>query len=66
MDVSSHGQVADWIVFWLTRKAFQNEALRNLMMSWYWAGYYTGHYEGQEHAKKFLDSTTQESQKKDR
>ena len=25
----------------------QNEALKNLMMSWYYAGYYTGLYEGQ-------------------
>ena len=24
-----------------------DEALKNLMMSWYWAGYYTGYYEGQ-------------------
>ncbi|MCJ1239244.1 hypothetical protein MMC14_007238 [Varicellaria rhodocarpa] len=29
----------------------QDEALKNLMMSWYWAGYYTGHFEGQEQAK---------------
>ena len=27
--------------------AVQNEALKNLMMSWYYAGYYTGLYEGQ-------------------
>ncbi|MCJ1244473.1 hypothetical protein MMC30_001671 [Trapelia coarctata] len=25
-----------------------DEALKNLMMSWYWAGYYTGLYEGQK------------------
>ncbi|MCJ1358652.1 MAG: hypothetical protein MMC33_008652 [Icmadophila ericetorum] len=25
----------------------QDEALKHLMMSWYWAGYYTGLYEGQ-------------------
>ncbi|KAL9109626.1 MAG: hypothetical protein Q9187_008145, partial [Circinaria calcarea] len=30
----------------------QNEALKNLMMSWYWAGYYTGHYEGQMQAQQ--------------
>ncbi|MCJ1298919.1 hypothetical protein MMC08_001710 [Hypocenomyce scalaris] len=28
----------------------QDEALKNLMMSWYYAGYYTGLYEGQQHA----------------
>ena len=28
----------------------QNEALKNLMMSWYYAGYYTGFYEGQKAA----------------
>ena len=27
-----------------------NEALKNLMMSWYYAGYYTGFYEGQHAA----------------
>jgi len=26
----------------------ENEVLRNLMMSWYYAGYYTGLYEGQQ------------------
>ena len=26
----------------------QDEALKNLMMSWYYAGYYTGFYEGQK------------------
>ncbi|MCJ1315269.1 hypothetical protein MMC15_000585 [Xylographa vitiligo] len=26
------------------------EAQKNLMMSWYWAGYYTGFYEGQKQA----------------
>ncbi|CAD6579232.1 MAG: hypothetical protein ASARMPREDX12_009100 [Alectoria sarmentosa] len=26
----------------------KNEALKNLMMSWYYAGYYTGLYEGQQ------------------
>jgi hypothetical protein len=26
----------------------QNEDLKNLMMSWYYAGYYTGFYEGKQ------------------
>ena len=26
----------------------KDEALKNLMMSWYYAGYYTGLYEGQQ------------------
>ncbi|MCJ1290486.1 hypothetical protein MMC34_002024 [Xylographa carneopallida] len=28
----------------------QDEAQKNLMMSWYWAGYYTGFHEGQKQA----------------
>lgn len=28
----------------------QDEAMKNLMMSWYYAGYYTGFYEGQKQA----------------
>ena len=28
----------------------QDENLKNLMMSWYYAGYYTGLYEGQQRA----------------
>lgn len=28
----------------------ENESLRNLMMSWYYAGYYTGFYEGQNNS----------------
>jgi len=28
----------------------QDEGLKNLMMSWYWAGYYSGYYEGQRQA----------------
>lgn len=31
--------------------AVQDEGLKNLMMSWYFAGYYTGLYEGQQQAK---------------
>lgn len=30
--------------------AVQDEAMKNLMMSWYYAGYYTGLYEGQQKA----------------
>lgn len=30
----------------------QDEALKNLMMSWYYAGYYTGLYEGQQQASQ--------------
>ncbi|KAH0613149.1 uncharacterized protein H6S33_009529 [Morchella sextelata] len=33
-------------------KGQDNEALRNLMMSWYFAGYYTGLYEGQQQAQQ--------------
>ncbi|QDS76414.1 hypothetical protein FKW77_004097 [Venturia effusa] len=29
----------------------QDESLRNMMMSWYYAGYYTGLHEGQQKAK---------------
>jgi hypothetical protein len=32
--------------------AEQDEALKNLMMSWYYAGYYTGLYEGQQRANR--------------
>jgi len=30
----------------------ENEVLRNLMMSWYYAGYYTGLYEGQQQQQR--------------
>jgi hypothetical protein len=30
----------------------QDESLKNLMMSWYWAGYYTGLNEGLNRAKQ--------------
>ncbi|MCJ1361566.1 hypothetical protein MMC16_000666 [Acarospora aff. strigata] len=30
----------------------QDEALKNLMMSWYYAGYYTGLYEGKQQAQQ--------------
>lgn len=32
----------------LTNCVVKDEALKNLMMSWYYAGYYTGLYEGQQ------------------
>ena len=35
-----------------TSLAVENEALKNLMMSWYYAGYYTGYYEGKQHAEQ--------------
>ncbi|KAJ9661862.1 hypothetical protein H2201_006342 [Coniosporium apollinis] len=38
----------------------QDEALKNLMMSWYYAGYYTGLYEGQQ---KAVQNSTGESEK---
>ncbi|KAL8870973.1 MAG: hypothetical protein Q9174_003103 [Haloplaca sp. 1 TL-2023] len=31
-------------------KSMQDDALKNLMMSWYYAGYYTGLFEGQQQA----------------
>lgn len=34
----------------LTIPAVQDEGLKNLMMSWYYAGYYTGLLEGQQKA----------------
>ena len=36
------------VVTLLTSFADKDEALKNLMMSWYYAGYYTGLYEGQQ------------------
>lgn len=36
------------VVTLLTNCVVKDEALRNLMMSWYYAGYYTGLYEGQQ------------------
>lgn len=35
---------------WLTMISVQDEGLKNLMMSWYYAGYYTGLLEGQQKA----------------
>lgn len=34
----------------------QDEGLKNLMMSWYFAGYYTGLYEGQQKANQSTKS----------
>jgi hypothetical protein len=42
IDVSRNG--------WLTIFTVQDEGLKNLMMSWYYAGYYTGLLEGQQKA----------------
>ncbi|MCJ1324469.1 hypothetical protein MMC10_001131 [Thelotrema lepadinum] len=38
----------------------QDQSLKDVMMSWYWAGYYTGLYEGQRQAvtEKGLGSST--------
>lgn len=36
------------VVTLLTSCAVKDESLKNLMMSWYYAGYYTGMYEGQQ------------------
>lgn len=38
------------IDIWLVK----DEALKNLMMSWYYAGYYTGLYEGQQQVENTL------------
>jgi len=42
VDISRYGR--------LTIFAVQDEGLKNLMMSWYYAGYYTGLLEGQQKA----------------
>ena len=34
----------------------EDEGLKNLMMSWYFAGYYTGLYEGQQRGKQHFDA----------
>ncbi|KAF4766014.1 hypothetical protein N7455_005786 [Penicillium solitum] len=34
----------------------QDESLKNLMMSWYYAGYYTGLHEGQQQANRYPSS----------
>ncbi|KAF1347845.1 hypothetical protein BDV97DRAFT_208672 [Delphinella strobiligena] len=36
----------------------QDESLKNLMMSWYYAGYYTGLYQGQQNAHAQADNQT--------
>ena len=37
--------------------AVQDEGLKNLLMSWYYAGYYTGLYEGQQKGQATPKST---------
>ncbi|KAI5359854.1 putative SMN complex subunit Smn1 protein [Septoria linicola] len=37
----------------------QNEDLKNIMMSWYYAGYYTGLYEGQQKAWASMQESMQ-------
>lgn len=36
--------------------AVQDEGLKNLLMSWYYAGYYTGLYEGQQKGQQMAKS----------
>jgi len=40
----------------------QNEALKNLMISWYFAGYYTGLYEGQQQARPDAENASTRGQ----
>ncbi|CAK1362607.1 hypothetical protein CB0940_05184 [Cercospora beticola] len=40
----------------------QNEDLKNIMMSWYYAGYYTGLYEGQQKAWTEMQESMQAQQ----
>jgi hypothetical protein len=35
----------------------QDEGLKNVMMSWYYAGYYSGIYEAQQQAKHAEEDT---------
>jgi hypothetical protein len=32
--------------------AVKDDSMKNLMMAWYWAGYYTGYHEGEKAAKQ--------------
>jgi hypothetical protein len=41
----------------LQNSATQDQGLKDLMMSWYWAGYYTGLYEGQQKASQNKEQT---------
>lgn len=34
----------------------QDETLKNIMISWYYAGYYTGLHAGQQHPQKDVPS----------
>lgn len=36
-------------------ESVSNEAVKNLIMSWYYAGYYTGLYEGQQSSASQVD-----------
>lgn len=40
----------------------QNEDLKNIMMSWYYAGYYTGLYEGQQKAWAEMQEQQQQAE----
>lgn len=35
-------------LMWALMDTVHDESLKNLLMSWYYAGYYTGLYEGQQ------------------
>lgn len=35
----------------------QDECLKNLLMSWYYAGYYTGLYEGEKKGQQMVEAT---------
>lgn len=40
--------------------SMQDEGLKNLLMSWYYAGYYTGLYEGQKKGHQMPKATDNE------
>lgn len=46
----------------LTVGGVQDESLKNLMMAWYYAGYYTGLHEGQKQSS--VGSTTADKNEK--
>ena len=35
----------------------QDEGLKNMLMSWYYAGYYTGLYEGEKKGQQMVEAT---------
>lgn len=55
--VISGGEISEFHLFisirevWTDFSLVKDETLKNLMMSWYYAGYYTGLYEGQQQAQ---------------